>query len=369
MTDLVSEDIESAINLIANTVIKSANIKKELKNTILETVSNLRNLFVKLNSSLVDKTEANTKLENQVIEAKKELSTLKTEKRRRQEEISRGDRLDAGERNSFPLTPNSGGLKNYSSALTGKKQKMFRLTVKSKFNESTEAIKQILKSKINPREMKVGVNTFKSLRDGRIIIEARSKEEIEVLESNINNKCGETVEARVHKLFRPRIIILNVPEDITPENSTEAILAQNPELGLKEDDLAVKFCFTTKRNARNLVVEVNSETRLKLLQNKIKLGWLICKCDDYVVATRCFKCSRYNHKQNKCKGEITCPNCAGDHLRKDCTASESEYKCINCIIYNKYHKTKEVCIKHSSLDKNCSSLHAILEKYKQNIDY
>jgi len=117
-------------------------------------------------------------------------------------------------------------------------------------------------------------------------------------------------------------------------------------------------------------MEVGAQTRKQLLQKKIKLGWLICKIDDYVVANRCFKCSRFNHKFRDCRGEETCPLCARSHNLKECTATPMEYKCLNCLTYNKHNQNKKkVCDNHSSLDRNCPSLQAVLEKYRQNMDY
>jgi hypothetical protein len=55
-----------------------------------------------------------------------------------------------------------------------------------------------------------------------------------------------------------------------------------------------KFIYETKRKNRNSVIEVAAGTRKTTLQTKIKLGWQ--KTDDYVTATRCFKCSKYNQR-------------------------------------------------------------------------
>jgi len=46
-------------------------------------------------------------------------------------------------------------------------------------------IKQLLKSKVNPTEIKVRITSLKSLRDGRVMIEANSKKEIETLGEKI----------------------------------------------------------------------------------------------------------------------------------------------------------------------------------------
>jgi hypothetical protein len=52
--------------------------------------------------------------------------------------------------------------------------------------------------------------------------------------------------------------------------------------------------FRTKRGEINMIVEVGPVTRKKLLRSKLKMGWLICRAGDYLVAKRCYKCSRYN---------------------------------------------------------------------------
>jgi hypothetical protein len=56
--------------------------------------------------------------------------------------------------------------------------------LKSKQNLSTEEIRRLLKSKIDPVNMKIGIRAFKSLKNGNVLIEADSKEEIETLNSD-----------------------------------------------------------------------------------------------------------------------------------------------------------------------------------------
>jgi hypothetical protein len=164
-------------------------------------------------------------------------------------------------------------------------------------------------------------------------------------------------------------VIFNIPEDISTGNLEDTLIAQNPELNLKKGDINARFRYVTKKQIRNMVVEVGAQTRKMLLQKKVKLGWLLCKIEDYLVANRCFKCSRFNHRFSECRGEETCPLCAGSHKLKECTASPMAYKCINCLTYNKHNQHKNICDNHSSLDKKCPSLQAILKKYRQNTDY
>lgn len=117
-----------------------------------------------------------------------------------------------------------------------------------------------------------------------------------------------------------------------------------------------------------MVIEVDPSTRGKLMTTRLKLGWAICRVDDYIVAKRCYRCSRYNHTFKECKGEETCPLCSGEHRLKNCTANRTEYKCVNCITHNAHnHTTNDTS--HSSLDRRCPSLLAVLEKYKRNTAY
>jgi hypothetical protein len=217
--------------------------------------------------------------------------------------------------------------------------------------------------------MKEGVKSFKSLKDGRVLIETGTSEEVNLLSATMRDKCGNELEVSVPKLRNPRLVVYNVPQDIKVENLEEKLLTQNPELGFSQGEIEAKFLYRTKRGRVNLVIEVCSGVRKKLLHSKLKLGWLICSTDDYLVARRCFKCSRFNHRQQECRGEKTFPLCAGQHKLKECTAQAAQYKCINCTLYNRYNKGEKISECHSSLDKDYPSLQAVLAKYRLNTDY
>jgi len=72
--------------------------------------------------------------------------------------------------------------------------------VKSRTNKSTETIKNVLKTNINPTTMKVCIKTLKSLRDGRVLIEVGTRGETNLLSTNISDKCGEELEVTAPKL-------------------------------------------------------------------------------------------------------------------------------------------------------------------------
>lgn len=117
-----------------------------------------------------------------------------------------------------------------------------------------------------------------------------------------------------------------------------------------------------------MVIEVDPQTHQKILSTKLKIGWHIRNTRDYIVGKRCYKCSRFNHKASDCRGEA-CPLCMGRHNIKACTAPPCDYKCVNCINYNKYNGSAKVRENHSSMDKNCPSLHAVIQEHKINTEY
>ena len=91
-----------------------------------------------------------------------------------------------------------------------------------------------MKIKIDLTSIKVGIKTFKSVKDGRVLIETGSKEEIHFLNVKINDCCSQTLEAKVAKLRNPNLIIYNIPDDIKKDDVNEIIITQNAELALKE---------------------------------------------------------------------------------------------------------------------------------------
>ena len=99
------------------------------------------------------------------------------------------------------VLPSPGGARKLYSEVTRENiDKRYKIIVKSKSDLSPETIRSILKSKISPTEMKVGIKSLKTLRDGWVLIEVGSADESNLLSASINAKCGEVLEVYVPKL-------------------------------------------------------------------------------------------------------------------------------------------------------------------------
>ena len=187
----------------------------------------------------------------------------------------------------------------------------------------------------------------------------------ENLTKDINENCGNKLTVSARKLRNPRLVIYAIPEDITIQNIEDTIIVQNSELNLNKGDNIAKFAYVTKRHIRNLVMEVTADTCRQIIKKRqarfdnVQIGF----------ANRCYKCSKFNHRVRECRGIVTCPLCARKHSLKECTATPDHYKCINCHTFNTYNKQNKINDNHLSLDRNCPSLQAVLEKYKRNTDH
>ena len=67
------------------------------------------------------------------------------------------------------------------------------------------------------------ITSLKMLRDGRVMIQASSRNEIEALGNKIEETCEEKHEVTIPIRRIPRLVLLSIPEDITLENAEEAL--------------------------------------------------------------------------------------------------------------------------------------------------
>jgi hypothetical protein len=120
---------------------------------------------------------------------------------------------------------------------------MYKRFVKSKNNQHAEYTRTLVKSKVNPTQMKVGIIAPISLKNCQLLIESENISDLEGVCKKINEVCRKELESYMPTLKNPRVSVFNVPEDITSENEAQTIALQNSELGLNEDYRKPKFVF------------------------------------------------------------------------------------------------------------------------------
>jgi uncharacterized coiled-coil DUF342 family protein len=118
MADEVSQNIEDALNKIVNSTDQSGNMCKDLKKTIFETVSTLRNLFHKMKEMLDEKTRQNKHLGNKVTKMNKELDNCRSTTPKGQAETPNVRRQELPRTDSRQvLPPHGSNRKLYSSVV------------------------------------------------------------------------------------------------------------------------------------------------------------------------------------------------------------------------------------------------------------
>jgi hypothetical protein len=233
MADEANLQMECALNTLSGITEKNGNLRKDLKRGIVNAITTLRNIFVNLKKSAPEHMGKITQLESEVKKLKAELQESRGAKQSARVPPSMdgiGETPATGAKQG--QTSSGGAMKFDSEVRRANIEKRYKLPAKSKSNQSPETIKNVLKMNINPTEMKAGIKTLKSLKEGRVLIEVGSIDETNLLSTVISDKCGGLLEVNVPKLRKPRLIIRNIPQDITVEKLEETILAQNPDLSM-----------------------------------------------------------------------------------------------------------------------------------------
>jgi DNA repair exonuclease SbcCD ATPase subunit len=197
MAETVEDEIENALNLLVITTEQCSNMRKTLKEKVYETVSKLRHLFSEIKINSESKRSEIKDLTNKVNKLENELQRFREKQDKTQQSPSIDNTAELNDRRPRLLVPKSSGLtpkltgegaqgvalpngnmnRLYASVVREPKPKRYKMTVKARSDIPSEEIKQLLKTKVTPGEIKVGVNSLKSLHDG-VLIETNCIEEI-----------------------------------------------------------------------------------------------------------------------------------------------------------------------------------------------
>lgn len=165
----------------------------------------------------------------------------------------------------------------------------------------------------------------KKLPTGDLLVEVHAKFQSDALLS-MKELATHKIHVTAHRTLNTRLGVvsdedlIDVSEDEIlegfKEEQTNVIAVRRIKIRRKDEEIATK----------HLVLTFNSTT----LPDNVHLGYLNLRVRPYVPnPRRCFRCQRYGHTQQSCRGKPTCALCASTEHGND-ACDEEDLKCVNC---------------------------------------
>lgn len=224
-----------------------------------------------------------------------------------------------------------------------------------------------LKDNVNPVDLKIGIAHIKNVLKGGVAISCGSKQEIDKLKEEVQNKLGEDFMIHAVQKKKPRLKIVGIDECLPEEEIKNCIYSQNS--CVNKDVAEIKVVVIKKMKTKYMaIIEVDKNTFNSILEKgKLKLGWSVCAVFESVNILRCFKCMGYGHKAENCTNNTTCSKCGDQgHKMEECVSDL--VKCVNCTITNEKFGLK-LDYNHTAVNYMCPVYKRQIERRKERIDY
>jgi hypothetical protein len=122
-------------------------------------------------------------------------------------------------------------------------------------------------------------------------------------------------------------------------NSRKGVIRCADVAGCSEEEIVEELADQQVTGCRRIFIKKDGERKstntliltfgTTQLPPTIKVGYLVVRVDVYIPnPLRCFNCQRYGHGASRCKRDVACAKCSGNHNEADCTAKSA--KCANC---------------------------------------
>ncbi|XP_023212315.1 uncharacterized protein LOC111615146 [Centruroides sculpturatus] len=237
-------------------------------------------------------------------------------------------------------------------------------------NEDAETIKTRIKSKLDPRQLKLGVKQVRKIRNRGLLVELEGKDKGEHLINEINNMGNLT--ARLPKKILPKVTIFNIPASLNKQDIIEGLFDQNEPItktyqNVEEfgKNINIKSKFGRKPEVNHWICEVTPDLRKLLLKlKKVNLDWVRCSVEEYYSIIQCYKCCKYGHIARECSSDRNhCNHCGGDHRYSECKNKNTAPNCINCI------RNKSNSFAHRANHPTCAERQKIIRAITSRTDY
>jgi len=259
--------------------------------------------------------------------------------------------------------------KTYSGAVKGKSEAVIIIKPKEDEGEkSSETTKKDIKKKIDISKLGVGITKLRKVTRGAVMVGCESKLQAEKLKEKVAEDLGEKYVVKEPKKRKLKLKIFDVDREDC-ENEEDFWKKVEEQNGCEREGVRGKILYKAanlKAGGVTVIVEVNTDARNQLLKlERVKIGWKMCKVQDYIGILRCFKCCGYFHFAKDCVKKETCGLCAGQHITKECESTTR--KCANCEDKITKMKIKNLKSDHSAYDRDCPCLKREIEMYKSKI--
>ena len=137
-------------------------------------------------------------------------------------------------------------------------------------------------------------------------------------------------------------LLCNISINVTPHttlNSSKGVVRSRDLEGVSEEEICENLSSQGVSSVKRINVRRNNELvptntliltfSTPTLPDSVKAGYLRIPVVPYIPnPLRCFKCQKFGHGQNTCRGRLTCARCGQfDHDGKTC---QNEIACTNC---------------------------------------
>lgn len=203
------------------------------------------------------------------------------------------------------------------------------ILVVPKQKQTTRVTQKAVMDLMDPSE--IPVESMRNAGKGTVVLEGRSKKDLEFIQKYATEKLGATYEVKLSELKKPRILISGMSEKFSGEEIIRKLKVQNEVI--RDADLRVVSTFG--RNTFNAVIEIDSDGFDKVMsgdRKKLNIGWSCCHVKEFVSLLKCYKCQGFSHIAKDCTKARACRKCAGEHDVADCKSEV--IKCTNCFSAN-----------------------------------
>lgn len=243
------------------------------------------------------------------------------------------------------------------------KQNFPCIIVKPKVSQNAIQTKNDINRKVNPADLKIGIQNIRSTKNGSIIIKCPSQQDNELLETTMKDKLKDSYDIELSKMRKPKIKIPNFTEEMTTENIEKKILEQNQ----LAEGVKVTYVQKKRSGSKTIFCDCSPSAFNKLINmKKIYIGWERYPVYENLDVPRCFQCQGFYHKKSDCKNKVVCGKCSEEHDTSECPKQVK--RCMNCLTANEKYKTNHNT-QHESTDLECPTLNYHIQVLKNKTDY